>query len=393
VSALHLAVVGAGAAGTAAAWAAARAGARVSVFSAQAGATELYSGALDFRTEERAIVPALDDDVRAFAAELGVWNVGDRGRRVATSAGVVRAARGIDASLLDLEDLAGWHIAVADTDRFDFDAPLLARALQASPWAEATSTRFSAVRVGVLREPGERYLFAHDFAQLHEEPGRLAWLGQQLESARGSHDAWLVGPWLGVEHALAPRLRERLGVPVGETTSLPGGPAGARFAAGRERLFAHHEIASAGARVYAVEATGRVWTLQLAAEERNDGSPRVVVVDAVVLAAGGLVGGGLRLAEPGDTSSPGVVPTFRVPAPVALDGTQFATPGSLHGVDWAHYGVEALERVGIAAERGRVEGQRGLFAAGDCVSARSRTVLEAVRAGVEAARAALDEQR
>jgi len=53
------------------------------------------------------------------------------------------------------------------------------------------------------------------------------------------------------------------------------------------------------------------------------------------------------------------------------------------------HGLGALERVGIAVEGAKVRGQSVLFAAGDAVAERPRTVLEAVRSGIAAARAAI----
>ena len=72
---LRLAVIGAGAAGTAAAWYAARQGARVTVLSARAGSSSLSSGALDFDYDEAGVGPELAPEVSEFAAALGVWRL------------------------------------------------------------------------------------------------------------------------------------------------------------------------------------------------------------------------------------------------------------------------------------------------------------------------------
>ena len=91
---LHVAVIGAGAAGTAAAWALSRGGAEVVSFNGKSGATALYSGALDASSWERAEPDEpLDPDLVAFAAALGTWSVGAKSRRIVTSSGVVRPAR------------------------------------------------------------------------------------------------------------------------------------------------------------------------------------------------------------------------------------------------------------------------------------------------------------
>ncbi len=389
LSKLVLTVVGAGAAGTAAAWLAARAGAQVTLVGDRPGATELFSGALDLEEWEQAASWDLDPEVRAFAAALGNWRVDDEWHHVASASGVVRRARGIDASLLDLDAVAGGHLAVAHTDREDEDGQLLARALSTSPWAAATGTRVSAVRVPVLRGDEERHLPDHDFAQLHEDSARCVWLEHQLRAAAPSADGWLLGSWLGASRAVAPELQARLGRPVGETTSRPGGPAGARFAAGRDRLLAALGVRRIVARVRAVEPTDHGWVAELASGAHGVDTPFRVAADAVVLAPGGLVGGGIRMASPAELGGPGIRFALRAPVAMTLDGSRLASAGSLHGVELTRAGVGALERVGVAVVGARVVGATGLFAAGDCVAARPRTVLEAVRAGLTAARDAL----
>jgi hypothetical protein len=103
---------------------------------------------------------------------------------------------------------------------------------------------------------------------------------------------------------------------------------------------------------------------------------------------GGIVAGGVRLAG-GVGSRGGLELGFSAPAPLLLDSREVDAPSTLHGLDFQAQGLSALERVGVATDDARVRGQRALFAAGDIVAARPRTVLEAVRAGIAAARAAL----
>jgi len=52
-------------------------------------------------------------------------------------------------------------------------------------------------------------------------------------------------------------------------------------------------------------------------------------------------------------------------------------------------GFPALERVGISTDAERVRGSDRLLAAGDVIAARTRTALEAARAGIAAADTAL----
>ena len=143
------------------------------------------------------------------------YAIGPDDCRLATLAGVVRSARGREQSVLDLARLAGKRIGVADVARDDWDAPSLARAYDASSFALRTGTRFEARSVDVLVRAAESRFSAWDFAALHDQPARLDRLGRALAKSGRDLDAWLLGPWLGIETAAARLLGETLGVPVG----------------------------------------------------------------------------------------------------------------------------------------------------------------------------------
>jgi glycerol-3-phosphate dehydrogenase subunit B len=108
----------------------------------------------------------------------------------------------------------------------------------------------------------------------------------------------------------------------------------------------------------------------------------------VVLALGGVAGGGIRLAHSFAERAP--VRPFELSVsgdlPLALDGRPLDDVASLHGVDLTASGLSLLERVGVSTDGARVHGYDRIFAAGDVVAGRPRTMLEAVRAGCEAAR-------
>jgi glycerol-3-phosphate dehydrogenase subunit B len=380
---LKVLVVGAGAAGTAAAWSLSRAGAELTVVHAKAGATSLYSGALDLiAPEPNREHPPLAPEVVAFAAALGGWTLRPGGCRIATRAGVARWASGMDGALLDLTPLAGRSVAVADVERDDWDAALIARALSASEWARSTRTQFSALRVAALKTGAERRTPPFDFAQLHDAPDRGDFLVEKLQRASAAHDAWLVGPWLGVVPETAERLRERLHMPLGESTSPPGGAAGARFDHARDRLLENLGIAVQRESVVSIAAHDDGWHVEFAGRQK-------LLADAVVLAVGGMVSGGVRLLN-GVASRTAFKLSLEAPVRFELDGHDLDAPSTLHGIDFQAHGLAALQRIGIATDGVRVQGQAKLFAAGDVVSARPRTVLEAIRAGLAAARAALD---
>jgi anaerobic glycerol-3-phosphate dehydrogenase len=392
----HVFVIGAGVAGTAAAWAAARAGAKVSVFSDRAGASALYSGALDLepwhvsgQAEERALAEdrlLADAEVRAFADALGVFRLGRS--LLATREGVVRPALGADSALLDLGPLAGRRVGVFDVERDDWDAALLARGFGASRFAERTGTTFVPVVIKMLRAGHERRISAYDLAALHDGEARLAALAEALHAARAGVDAFLSGPWLGLEPATARALAASVGVPVGETTSKLGGVAGARFERARDRLFGALGIAFSTGRVATVAARGERCVVGMGGAEAPGGE-RELECDGVVLATGGVAAGGIVFTWDPERGRRGFELGLAAPVELELDGERLTGFGSLYGVTLEGSGLDVLDRVGIAARAGGnlvaigTDGAR-LAAAGDCLAGRPRTALRAVLDGLSA---------
>lgn len=369
-------VIGAGVAGTAAAWAAQRAGAEVVVVHDRAGASALGSGAADFDAWERASAPhVLGAGEAELVGALG-YVAGPKPCLLATSAGVLRPARARDAALLDLTELGGRRVAVAELVRDDWDAPLLARALGETTWAKRTGTRFEP---RALELDAERALPAYDFAARFDDAAELEKLGAELAKARGGADAWLLGPWLGTKPGVAEALRKRVELPLGEALSLPGGAAGARFEAARDALLSESSIQVRRARVERVSASKAVLE---GGEE--------LAVDRVVLALGGVLSGGIVL-DPARPAHPGGAafhPSLDAPVLIEVDGLPLDAVSTLHGVDLASHGVELLERVGIAVSGAAARGAPGIFAAGDAVADRPRTFLRALASGLAAGRAA-----
>lgn len=384
-------VVGGGVAGTAAALAAARAGARVTLLDGGTGASTLATGAVDDAPWVHAgtAVAPVTAAARDVLDLLGAFALPDAGARVATTAGVVRPARGHDRGLLDLAPLARKRVAVARCDRPGWDASALARA-----WGDG----FAAVEAAVLRHVDERHLPAADFAARHDEEARLGWMADRLRDALaragGRFDALLLPPSLGVETEKARALSALLGTPCGEAAALPGGPSGLRFERARDRALAATGVERVAGRVSGVERQANRWRVTRIGE-----APLEAAV--VVLAVGGLVGGGLEY-SPGEAAEAGVLPpasrppfrlTLDVPAArLGVDGRPLEVPGSLFGIPpeslaWPFASEPVIERVGVLVDdHGRVA--PALYAAGETVADAPRTWLRALEGGARAGSAA-----
>ena len=204
----HVVVIGAGAAGTAAAWAA-RPNAKVTIVDGGVGATSLTSGAIDDQPWDQLVRAAktlgeapklqpIPSSTAAFAAELGLWSLATEGSSplVATTGGWVRPARGLDRSLLDLRSLIGRRVLLPRADRPGWDADSLARAFAAEAPVELGLT-FEAVDATVLRFEDERRIADAEIASRTDDPARLAWLATELGRTRdrlGERIAFLRGP-------------------------------------------------------------------------------------------------------------------------------------------------------------------------------------------------------
>ena len=403
-------VVGAGIAGAAAALSAARSGARVTVLDGGPGASTLATGALDrapwrpapaasgVPTPAREAAPPLPAPARDVLDALGVYVVEPREALVLTTAGILRPARGRDAALLDLAPLEGRPVGVVRCARPGWDAEGLARA-----WGAA----FIPVDVPVLRHSDERVLPDADFAARHDDDARLGWLASRLREAlpRGAPGDAMAGlvlpPSLGVDRPRAGELSQLVGLPCGEPLAMPGGPSGLRFERARDRAFASAGVERVAGRALRVEPTGPdraavTWRVTRDAGDSLD-------ADAVVLATGGLLGGGIEYTPSEAIFAMAVPPRSRTPlrasleAPISLGahGRPLEAPGSLFGlapeqIAWSFSPDGLLARAGVlAGDGGRCTGApRGLFAAGELVADAPRTWLCALIAGADAGLAA-----
>lgn len=360
-------VLGGGFAGLAAAWAARRAGARVQVVHAAAGASALYSGIVD----GLAVGGELSELCRALGLVIAATP-----RPIATREGSVRLAAGWDSALLALDRVAGGHVGVVDVGRDDWDAALLAESYAASDWARRTGTRFSAVPVPALASGAERRIASYDLARAFEAPAREQALCRALQSTRTVADGWLFGPWLGVERDLAAALEDKLGKPVGEVSSMPGGAAGARLEHRRGVVLEALGIPVRRARAVAarIASDGAGVELELEDGARLRGC-------ALVLALGGVLAGGIALVHEGALAARAFRLSVAAPVTIELDGEPFDGVSSLSGVSFQRLGMDAIVRVGVRADAHGRTGAASIYAAGDLLAARTRTVLSALASG------------
>jgi hypothetical protein len=385
---VRIAIIGAGIAGTAAAFEVARQGGRATVFHDLTGSSGLYSGAVDFELWDRAHeTSTLPGELIGFSEQLGAWQLGTAAQRLATLEGNVRPARGSDSALLDLESCVGKRVAVLDLERDDWDAPLLAKSFASSAWARQSGTQFFAVPAKVLQKGFERRISGYDFAALHDLPERAQGLQTALRQSGVGADAWLFGPWLGIERPLAQELSAALGVPVGETTSAPGGAAGARFERARDRLLGRIADVARG-RLLGLERHASGYRMQVQGHPAQD-------FPVVVLATGGVAAGGLALERSFERrGGTGFRLSFAAELALELDQEVLEGVSSLSSIDFGERGLGALLRVGIAAKAdGSTRDHPGIFVAGDALAGRPRTALFAAQSGLEAARSALQYSR
>ncbi len=388
-------VVGAGVAGTGAALAAAAAGAHVTVIDGGTGASTLATGALDWNEWRPGPVVhgALPPSVAAVVDALGAYAVPAGGATVLTMAGVVRPARGYDRALLDVTTVVG-RIGVVACRRPGWNAATLA-----SAWGDSAAQlgAFAALGATIARHTDESTIPNADFAARHDDADRLPWLGERLREALarspGAWDALALPPMLGVDQPRAEALSRLVGLPCGEATAPPGGPSGLRFERARDRAFAGARVRRASMRASAVERHGEGWRVKAESGETLD-------AHAVILATGGLVGGGLEYA-PADAMFASALPalarptfrlTMRAPFVLGVRARPLELPGSLFGAAPEELSAGStlgsqMDRVGVLDgrdENGVARDNRRLFAAGDVTADEPRTWLGALASGVRA---------
>jgi hypothetical protein len=230
--------------------------------------------------------------------------------------------------------------------------------------------------VSVLKSGPERRISAFDFARGFDEAGRADALGLALAQAAPDVQAWLLGPWLGVETEVALRVSRAAKVPVGETASSPGGVAGARFAGRRSAVLGGLGIELEQRPVLRIRAERE--GLLVAFDDGGEARAR-----SVVLAVGGVTSGAIALMP--SRSIPGVRLSFEAPVRLALSGEILDSASWLCSPDFQRAGLGALETLGIATDEHLAAApELPLYACGDALAGQPRTVLAALASGFAA---------
>ena len=298
-------IVGDGIAGLAAAFGARSRGQAVQVLSRGNAGSTMYSGALDYgQSTRRDNLDGAADTIEpmraSFISELGLWKTASDAVHVASMWGVIRPSIGCDKRLLDLSVLRDACVIVPAVNRRDWDAGRLASQWSCHAQAPAHRISFEPVEATLFRDPSMADASDADVACAIDREDDYEYFKHGLREAlnrAGRADAVLVGPWLGLRSNAADRLTCELGIAVGETLTLLGGSAGARFELAAQALLAKLDVETKCCDVKQVEATDDGWIAMVASLDDPAGELEKVRGSALVLACGGFVSGGLQLAS------------------------------------------------------------------------------------------------
>ncbi len=401
----HVIVIGAGVAGVAAAFAAQRANARVTIVSSRPGASCLMSGAIDDEPWETARYQPTGSalqDVQSFIEALGLWQATPQPALLASMSGVLRCARGRDRALLDLCALRGARIAVPAVQRAGWDARLLAGMWSADRHALEQQLAFEPVEA-VLFAPDLRAVSDPDLARQLDDPAALQRVAEALRGAVDGFDAVLTGPWLGVATDAVDRLSAAVGKRVGETVSSLPSTAGSRFELASGQLLARIGVA-------AIDACAGDVTLGPGGFVVDAEGCEPMRADGVVLAGGGLIGGGVIMTtsesesarELPECASHAFSLSVRIAAGISARAVRLEPVGSLQGPNledfsWPEIPEQRalIETVGVARRGVEVCDSanavvKRLFVAGAMACDAPHTVLAAARMGLRAGAAAAE---
>lgn len=291
-------IVGAGLAGLTAALVASQAGARVEVVAQGQGALTLHPGWIEIGAVEalsaRADHPyrhavgslaaglsALDRVIPLERGPLNALTALGRPRPVAYAAG------GSTRTLIPGERVLVAGITSGGVRWRDFYAGLLADTLRDVGYPA------EAVEIDLPHRGGNFDDWPLDYAHFLDTSDGLRYLIRQLEGRLNGAQIVALPAVLGFKRETRDRLMEALGVPVLEIPTLTPSVPGLRlYHALRTALLEHAGRVTIGPRVTGLALEGER-VIGIYAETAAHGRARMIAADAVILATGGLFGGGL----------------------------------------------------------------------------------------------------
>jgi hypothetical protein len=291
------AVDGSGYAGFAAARSANAAGASTAILDSGGGASLLSLGALDWhdwhRAERAGTADQNDNEgaVRSLLTALPGFEHAKANEHevtlLATVSGETRSARVAHRALLNLRALApGARIAIPSAP--GIYAEPLARALNESPLAREQRLLFSVIPSTLCKHRDEHDVSMLELAKRHDEPARQAFLLRELAAiAQSGHQACLLPPILGTLPDTCARLQAEAPLVIGELYGFTPSPMSLRYASAVATALGNLAIPRIRAKVTAISFIGNCIVAETDTGERWSAR-------ALVLATGGILGGGLR---------------------------------------------------------------------------------------------------
>jgi anaerobic glycerol-3-phosphate dehydrogenase len=275
-------ILGAGAAGLAAAHVLVERGCRVHVVHGPAGASVLWNGVVDGLRADA--LPHERDLLSALGLQLS------RPRpRIVNALGSPRSTYAHDAALLDLDAARPKVVLVPTLPRPAWDGRAIAAMLESHAHGAFEVRTVSMPR---LLTPAEAPAADGAIAKALDDDERFAAFAQILEEAlerfRNTAAALLLPPWLGVRVPRHGALAARVALPVGEVAGGLAGAPGLRFAHRRDAHLAKLGITVTRGRGASLDAstTGVSVTLE-------DG--KVIAGSRLVVATGGFVSGAMEV--------------------------------------------------------------------------------------------------
>jgi glycerol-3-phosphate dehydrogenase subunit B len=357
----HLLVVGQGLAGLFAANLALRKGLRVTLISQGRGGLSLSAGCLDlgqpaaslpsqhpYRSAGLQNLPAAVDAFRELLLPEGIEFLGnpDVSTTLPTAAGRLRHTHLVPRSMARGHFDAEARMVIAGFDGFrDFDAGLVADGIRRAGWPAQSIS---------LPLPGEarRDLYSTDLARRFERD----WTPEQLSSLWGPRlgKTTLLGlpAVLGLDHAPETHLalERSLGVGIFEIPTLPPSVPGLRL----ERALRRRSLQGGGRLIEGPAVVGRVDGRSgggrvLGVVAATSAGPRAFQTDAVILATGGFLNGGLRADRAGRVADS----VFDLPVEAATDRGEWLGDGCLGYHPYDLFGLRVNEHMQPTDRQGR----------------------------------------